>query len=53
MMPEMIAPEDMEEDWRYMLAVGVLELIQENDDTSFVPIIAPFKQEPEDLMLVP
>ena len=48
-MPELLAPEEMMEDWRVGLAVRIVELMQEND-TSFVPIIAPLKQAPEDRM---
>ena len=49
MMPEMLEPEAMMEDWRVMLAVRMVEMMQEND-TSFVPLIVPFLQEPADRM---
>ena len=51
MMPEMIETDKMVDDWRIMLSVGMIELMQEND-TSFVPIVVPFEQ-PEDHILMP
>ena len=42
----------MMDDWRVMLAVRMVEMMQEND-TSFVPLIVPFLQEPADRMMVP
>lgn len=35
-----------------MLMVRMVEMIQEHD-TSFVPLIVPFLQEPEEKMIVP
>ena len=52
MTPEQQTTEEMTSDWRFMLMVKVIEMIQEND-TSFVPILTPHKMEPEDKMLVP
>ena len=51
MMPEMLAPEELMEDWRVKLAFGAIELMQEND-TSFVGLVVPFEQ-PEEHILLP
>ena len=51
MMPEMVEPDKLLEDWRVMLSIGMIELMQEND-TSFVPLIVPFEQ-PEEHILLP
>ena len=52
MMPEPMEPEEMMEDWRIMLMVRMIEIMQEHD-TSFIPIVVPFRQEPADKMTVP
>ena len=51
MIPEQLSPEEMEKDWRIMLMVSIIELIQERQ-TGFVPFIVPHKQEPADRLLV-
>ena len=51
-MPEMLEPEEMMKDWKVMLMARVTEMIQENQ-TSFIPIVTPFIQEPANKMLVP
>ena len=52
MMPEQKEPAEMQEDWRIMLMVRLIEIMQESD-TSFIPIVTPFTQEPADKMIVP
>lgn len=52
MTPEDVSPQDMAKDWRIMLMVRMIEIIQEHS-TGFVPIVTPFKQEPENRMIVP
>ena len=52
MVPEPLSPDEMEADWRVMLMVRMIEMMQEND-TSFVPILVPFEQNAENKMLVP
>jgi len=53
MIPEMMEPTEMQKDWRMMLMVRLVELIQEKRFSFFVPILSPFTQEPADRMLVP
>ena len=52
MMPDQIEPKEMMEDWKVMLMVRMIEMMQEND-TSFIPIVTPLIQEPADKMFVP
>ncbi len=52
MMPETVEPEKLMEDWRVLLMVKMIEIMQEND-TGFVPVVAPFRMEPADRMIVP
>lgn len=41
MIPDAMSPEEMQKDWRVMLMVRMIEMIQEHE-TSFVPLIVPF-----------
>lgn len=40
MMPEQIDPMAMMKDWRVMLMVRMIEIMQETD-TSFIPVVTP------------
>ena len=52
MTPTWTSAEELQEDWRFMLMIQVMAILQEVD-TGFVPILTPHKQEPADQMLVP
>ena len=51
MTPELLTPDDWVYDWKVKLMVGTLDYMMD-DSTNFVPLIVPFEQ-PEEHILMP